>query len=388
MKSYTRLREVIDLDAIMFNMEMMHQNTQENVKMLAVIKTDAYGHGAWPIAEMLEDVDYIWGYAVALLDEGVQLRRHEIKKPILCLGCIFPDQMEEMVENEVRLTTYSYELAKAASLAAKKAGKKAKLHIKIDTGMSRLGFQVCEESVEEIVQISKLENVELEGMFTHFSKADETDKTTTNLAYEKYMWMKNALEEKGVTFPIYHVCNSAAIIDLPEMNLGLVRAGISTYGLYPSEEVIKSNCPLKPAMQLLAHVTHVKWIEEGTAISYGGTFVAPKRMRIATIPCGYGDGYPRSLSNKGYVLIRGKKAPICGRVCMDQFMVDVTEIPDVQFGDLVTLVGNDGKEKLPVEVLSDLSGRFNYEFVCDINKRVPREYLRGGKVIHQMDYFE
>ena len=200
--------------------------------------------------------------------------------------------------------------------------------------------------------------------------------------------MKKRLEENGVTFQYYHCCNSAGIIDVKEANLDLVRAGISTYGLYPSEEVEKENVPLKPALELVSHVAHVKWVDEGTPVSYGSTYITKRRTRIATIPVGYGDGYPRSLSNKGYVLIHGKEAPILGRVCMDQFMVDVTEIEDVAFGDVVTLVGENEGAHLPVEVLSDLSGRFNYEFVCDLGKRIPREFIRHGEVVEQMDYFE
>ena len=199
--------------------------------------------------------------------------------------------------------------------------------------------------------------------------------------------MKEKLAGRGIHFAYYHCSNSAGIIDLPEANMDLVRAGISTYGLYPSEEVDKSAVALHPAMQIFAHVIHVKWVEPGTQISYGGTFEAKTRMKVATIPIGYGDGYPRSLSNKGYVLIHGKKAPILGRVCMDQMMVDVTEISDVKFGDLVTIVGENEGAFLPVEELSALSGRFNYEFICDINKRVPREYIRNGQVVEQVDYF-
>ena len=387
MKKYSRLRAVINLDAVMYNMEMMRANIKKDTKIIAVIKMDGYGHGSVPIARMLEKADYIWGYAVATLDEGIVLRNAGVKKPILCLGCIFPDQFEEMIQNEVRMTVYSGELARLASETAERMGEKAIFHIKIDTGMSRLGFPVCEDSVNEIAKIGRLPGIEMEGMFTHFAKADETDKQPTIKAMESFVWMENELKRLGIMFQYYHCSNSAAIIDMPEANMDLVRAGISTYGLYPSEEVNKRAVPLKPALELIAHVTHVKWIEQGTTVSYGGTFTAPHRMKVATIPVGYGDGYPRSLSGKGYVLIHGKKAAILGRVCMDQFMVDITDIPDVSFGDEVTLVGRNGEEFLPVEILSELSGRFNYEFVCDINKRVPREYIRNGRIVSQKDYF-
>ena len=263
----------------------------------------------------------------------------------------------------------------------------AYLHIKLDTGMGRLGFSICEESADIISEISNLPNLVMEGMFTHFAKADETDKKFTQKQLDKYLWMKKALENRDLSFTYYHSSNSAGIIDVKEANMDLVRAGISIYGMYPSEEVIKENVPLKPAMELISHVTYVKWIEDGASVSYGGTYISEGRRKIATVPVGYGDGYPRSLSNKGYVLIHGKKAPICGRVCMDQFMVDVTEIDDVKFGDKVVLVGRDQEEYLPVEMLSELSGRFNYEFVCCLSKRIPREYLRKGEVVKQIDYF-
>ena len=412
MKQYSRVCERVDLDAIFYNFQMMKANIKDGVKMIAVIKTDGYGHGAVQIARLLEPVDYIWGYAVATLDEAVVLRKNDIKKPILVLGCIFPDQWEAMIENEVRMTTYTVEMAKGVSNLAVKMGKDAYIHIKLDTGMSRLGFQIHEDSVDAIEEISKMPGLKLEGMFTHFAKADETDK-----AYTDVIWYKPYVEKakdlnisegieldatqfitreqaakiiykRGVSFPIYHCSNSAGIIDIKKANMDLVRAGISIYGLYPSEEVEKKNVPLRPAMELISHVSYVKTVPEGTPVSYGGTYVTEKETSLATIPVGYGDGYPRSLSNKGYVLIHGKKAPIRGRVCMDQFMVDVTDIPDVKFGDKVTLVGKDGDEFLPVETLSDLSGRFNYEFVCDLGKRIPREYIQNGQVIEQVDYFD
>lgn len=388
MKKYSRVCARIDLDAVEYNLDMMRQNIKEETKMIGVIKTDGYGHGAVQIARyVMEEKDYIWGYAVATLDEAVLLKKNQVKKPVLVLGCIFPDQRDIMIEQEVRMTCYTLEMAEDISKRAQKLNQKAYIHIKLDTGMSRLGFQITEESVEEICRIASLPNLVLEGMYSHFATADETDKTFTKKQLERYLWMKEKLEERKVTFPYYHCSNSAGIIDVKEANMDLVRAGISTYGLYPSNEVEKKNVPLKPALQLISHVAHVKWVESGTPVSYGCTYVTKRRTRIATIPVGYGDGYPRSLSNKGYVLIRGKKAPILGRVCMDQFMVDVTDIDAVTFQDGVTLVGTDGGEDLPVEVLSDLSGRFNYEFVCDLGKRIPREFIRNGKVVEQMDYF-
>ena len=387
MKQYTRLRAVIDLDAIEYNMENMNANLKKGTKMMVVLKTDGYGHGAVPIAKMLEEKDYVWGYAVALVEEGLLLLKSGVKKPVLCLGGIFPDQYEAAIDAGIRMNVYTYEMAKALSEKAVGLGKTAFVHIKLDTAMSRLGFRVSDESVEEIEKISGLPGIEMEGLFTHFAKADETDKTGANKQMESYLWMKEKLAGRGIHFAYYHCSNSAGIIDLPEANMDMVRAGISTYGLYPSEEVDKNAVALRPAMQIFAHVVHVKWVEPGTQISYGGTFEVKTRTKVATIPIGYGDGYPRSLSNKGYVLIHGKKAPVLGRICMDQMMVDVTDIPDVNFGDLVTIVGENEGAFLPVEELSELSGRFNYEFICDINKRVPREYMRNGQVEEQVDYF-
>ena len=387
MKTYSRVYAKIDLDAIAYNMEQMKQNIRPETKVMAVIKADGYGHGAVQIAEMMERWNYIWGFAVATLDEAVVLRTEGIQKPILVLGCVFPDQYMEMLKHEIRMNIYTEEMAESISRMAAREGKTAYMHIKLDTGMSRLGFGINEQSAETIKRISKMPNVNMEGIFTHFTKADEKDKSFTKKQIQEFVWMTERLKEKNVRFTYEHCSNSAGIIDVPEANFDIVRAGISTYGLYPSEEVDKTNVKLKPALALKSHVAFVKEIESGTPVSYGGTFVAKEKMKIATIPVGYADGYPRSLSNKGYVLIRGKKAPILGRVCMDQFMVDVTQIEGVSFGDKVTMIGKDGNEILPVEVLSELSGLFNYEFVCDLGKRIPRVYVRDGKIAEQVDYF-
>ena len=224
-------------------------------------------------------------------------------------------------------------------------------------------------------------------MFTHFAKADEKDKSYTYQQHEKFVWMKQALEEKNLEIPYIDCDNSAGIIDFPNMKHNLARAGISLYGMYPSDEVNKNAISLKPALELISHISFVKNVEAGTSISYGGTFVAPKAMRIATIPVGYGDGYPRSLSNKGSVLIHGKRARILGRVCMDQFLVDVTDIPEAKFMDEVVLVGKDQTETITIDELAELSGRFNYEFICCLGKRIPRVYIQDGKIVEQIDYF-
>lgn len=387
MKSYTRIRARIDLDAIEYNIEKMKENLPEDTKLIVVAKADCYGHGALQTTSLLSLKEYVWGFAVATLDEAIVLRRGGITKPILVLGCIFPEQWVDALENNIRITVYTEELTKVLSDLAVKTGRKAYVHVKLDTGMGRIGFTPGKEGADKIEEISKLPNIVMEGLYTHFSKADEGDKSYTMKQMEAYTWMKEELAGRGITFSYYHCCNSAGIIDLKGAGQNLSRAGISTYGMYPSEEVHKENVDLKPALELISHVAFVKWVDEGEMISYGGTYVTKRRTKIATIPVGYGDGYPRSLSNKGYMLIHGKKAPIIGRVCMDQCMVDVTEIEDVKFGDEVVLVGRDGDEYLSVETLSRLSDRFNYEFVCLMGKRIPREYIRRGEVQEQMDYF-
>lgn len=388
MKEYNRVYAKIDMDAAAYNMEQMKKRIGGGARLIAVVKTDAYGHGAVPLAEVFEKLDYVWGYAVASLDEGMILRKHGIKKPILVLGCVFPDQYDDMVRNDIRAAVYMEEMALGMAEAARKAGKKAYIHIKTDTGMGRIGFPVSEESADIIERISKLEDIKIEGMFTHFAKADETDKTYTYDQHRKFMWMKEQMEKRGVEIPYYDCDNSAGIIDFPDMKHDLARAGISTYGMYPSEEVNQNAVDLKPVLSLVSHVIFVKTVEPGTSISYGGTFVAPEKMRVATIPVGYGDGYPRSLSNKGTVLIHGKRARILGRVCMDQFMVDVTDIPDVKFMDQAVLIGEDQGDRITVEELAGLSGRFNYEFVCCLGKRIPRVYTSGGEIVKQADCFE
>ncbi len=387
MKEYNRVYAKIDLDAAAYNMEQMKKRIGSGARLIAVIKTDGYGHGAVPLARMFEETDYVWGYAVASLDEGVVLRKHGIKKPILVLGCIFPDQYEEMIRYEIRATIYMEDMAREMADTARRAGKKAFFHIKVDTGMGRIGFPVSEESADIIERISRMPDVVTEGMYTHFAKADETDKSYTLEQHRKFMWMKEQMEKRGVEIPYYDCDNSAGIIDFPDMKHDLARAGISMYGLYPSDEVDQNAVDLKPVLSLISHVTFVKTVEPGTAISYGGTFVADKTMRVATIPVGYGDGYPRSLSNKGFVLIHGKRARILGRVCMDQFMVDVTDIPGVKFMDRVILAGEDGNDRITVDELAGLSGRFNYEFVCCLGKRIPRVYTLGGRVAEQSDCF-
>lgn len=387
MKKFERVKAVVSLDAIAHNFAEMKKNIAEGTQIVAVIKADGYGHGAEAIARLIEDYDYIWGFAVATPEEALQLRTFGVKKPILILGIVFEEYYTEMIAKEIRLTVCTYEMAQELSEEAKRQGRNVHIHIGLDTGMSRIGFADRQESVAQIKKIKELPNVEIEGMFTHFARADETDRSPAMDQLKRYLNFAKLLEDAGVQIPMKHCSNSAGIIRIPEANLNAVRAGITIYGMYPSNEVERDNLKLIPAMELKSHIAYVKTLEPGAAISYGGTFTVKKEMRVATIPVGYADGYPRSLSNKGWVLIHGKKAPILGRVCMDQFMVDVTEIPDVAFMDEVILIGRDQEEQIQVEDLAELSGRFNYEFVCCLSKRIPRVYLKNGKIISQTDYF-
>lgn len=369
-----RVRADIDLDAIIYNMDSMHKMLKPQTKMAAVVKADGYGHGSTMVARALSKLPYLWGYAVATSNEAMELLEVGIIKPILILGLSFQEQYAEIIANDIRAAVCSYEAAKGLSDMACDMNKTAMLHIKIDTGMSRIGYQVNEDSADEIEKIAKLPNVCIEGIFTHFARADEADKKYANIQLNLFNEMIEKLEKRDVNIPIKHCSNSAGILEMSDANMDMVRAGITMYGMWPSDEIDQSRISLKPAMSLRSRVAYIKELEEGRQISYGGTYTTPKKMRIATIPVGYGDGYSRGLSNKGWVIIHGQKAYIKGRVCMDQFMVDITDIPDVKIGDEVTLLGRDGNEEITMEQLGELSGRFNYEFACLITPRVPRVY--------------
>ena len=389
LESYQRVWAEVDLDAIWENMVHMKENIAEKTKILAVIKTDGYGHGGVPIAKMLEQLDFMFGYAAATYEEAHVLREAGVKKPILILGYTFPYCYEELIREEIRPAVYRRDTVEELVAAAAKVGQKAKVHIKVDTGMGRIGITPDEEGLEFVRFLMGHPELEVEGIFTHFAKSDEADKTSANHQLELFQNFIDKIQtELGITIPVKHCSNSAAILEMPQANMDMVRAGITTYGLYPSEEVSKDIVPLRAAMSLYSHIVYCKTIHAGQSVSYGGLFTAQKDTRVATIPVGYGDGYPRSLSGKGYVLIRGKKAPILGRVCMDQFMVDVSEIPGVMEGDKVTLLGVDGTERITAEELGELSGRFNYEFVCDLGKRIPRVYIQHGEITEVRDYFE
>ena len=390
-QKYQRVYAEVDLDAIRGNMENMKANIASNTKIIGVIKTDGYGHGAVPIARELESLEYLYGFAVATAEEACILRDAGIKKPILILGYIFPYSYEKIIENDIRITVFRYdtlkELSNTSALLKKKGiNKHAKVHIKVDTGMSRIGVRPDTDGLCFVEKALETEGIEVEGIFTHFARADEADKSSANRQLTLFGHFLDRIKEKtGRQIPIRHCSNSAGILELPQANMDVVRAGITLYGLWPSNQVRKDIVMLTPVLSLYSTIVYIKEIEAGTGVSYGSTFVSEKRMRIATVPIGYGDGYPRGLSGKGFVLVRGKKAPILGRICMDQFMIDVTHIPEALEGDKVTLIGRDGQEQITMEQLGDISGRFNYEFACDIGRRVPRVYIKDGEILCTID---
>lgn len=372
MKYCKRVTARVHLDAIRQNISNICRGIPQNTKVCAVVKADGYGHGATAIAQALDDtVDF---FAVATVSEAVDLRAGAVKKPILILGYAWPEDYEELIEKDVRFTVFKEKDAKELSELGERMGKKALIHIKVDTGMNRIGFPVDDEAVETVRRIRTLPGVEVEGIFTHFARADEEDKT---YAYEQLRLFQDFIrrvEKDADRIPIHHCANSAASMEMPEAFMDMVRLGIAMYGLYPSDEV-SHEIELTPALELKSQVVYVKDVEMGEGISYNHTRILTEDKKVATIPVGYGDGYPRLLSNCGYVLIRGKKAPILGRICMDQMMVDVTGIPGVEEGDEVTLIGRDGDAFIQVEDLSELCGIFNYEFVCGLERRIPRIYM-------------
>lgn len=372
MKKYLRTYAKIDLDAVLHNIKEVKKQIENSVKVMAVIKADGYGHGATALGDFLkEEVDY---YGVATIEEAIELREYGIELPILILGYTSPNQYIELVENNITQTVYTLEMAKEMSKAGEICGKKAKIHIALDTGMTRIGFEANEASILAIEEISTFPNLMVEGLFTHFACADEMDKSYSKLQIDRYDNFIVLLEERKIHIPIKHMCNSAGIMEFDHHRFEMVRAGIITYGLYPSEDVDKNIINLKPALEWKAHVVNVKTVDMGYGVSYGRTYVTKNKTKIATISIGYADGYPRALSSKARVLIHGKYAPIIGRICMDQMMIDVTHIDNVEIEDEVILVGKDGECIISVEELANMAGSFNYEFICGIGKRVPRVY--------------
>ena len=375
---YFRTEARIDLDAIEYNFIQTRNKLPKDVKLLCVVKADAYGHGAVQISKLLESKCDFFG--VACIEEALELRNAGITNPILILGYTSPSVYDKIVENDIRISVFSYETALALSNEAVKQNKTALFHFCVDTGMSRIGFQVNEESADICKRISELPNIKAEGLFSHYATADESDLSKAKAQTERFKKFINLLEARGISIPIKHISNSAGIMNFDEC-FDMCRMGIITYGLYPSEEVDKSLLSVKPALSWLTHVSHVKTLEAGREVSYGGTYKTAEPRVIATVPVGYADGYPRCLSNIGKVIINGKYAPIVGRVCMDQFMVDVTDIENVEVETQVILVGKSGNAQLSMEEVANAAHSFNYELPCRIAPRVPRTYYKNGELV-------
>lgn len=383
MNNYSRVYAEIDINRIRKNISNIKAELN-NSKFMSVIKADAYGHGAVVCAQNINDiVDF---YGVATVDEALDLVESFIDKPILVLGAVFDEKIPEAINANIRFTVYDYDTVKRLSEYACVIKKVCNIHIKVDTGMNRLGFKNDEKFIETIKKIANLKNINIEGIFTHMANADEEDLTKAKKNIEKFSEIINKIKNIGIQIPIVHCANSATILNFKEARFNMVRSGIISYGYYPSEYVNKS-IEVKPALSLKSHVIFVKTIEKGEGISYNSTFISRKKMKVATIPVGYADGYPRALSNVGYVLINGMKANILGRVCMDQFIVDVTNINNIKINDEVVLIGESGDKIITLEELSRLSNKFNYEFICGLSKRIPRLYYKDGKLIDEVNYF-
>lgn len=372
-KRFDRCYARIDLNAIRNNILEEKKKLKNDTRLMAVIKADAYGHGAIQVARTLSD--FVCGFGVAVIEEALILRAARVDKMILVLGFTGTQWFEDVVRHEISQTVYELDMARQLDSIASMLGMKAKIHIKVDTGMGRLGFPPTKESVEQIKSIAALPNIEMEGIFTHFARADEETTEAIDEPMKTFLDFVKACEDEGVNFRYRHAANSACILQYPDAHLDFVRSGISTYGLYPSEEMTHETVNLKPAMEWISRVSFLKTVPAGTPISYGGTFVTERESVIATVPVGYADGMKRSLSNKGRVLINGEYAPIVGRICMDQFMIDVTDIPGVKERDPVVIFGRSGEKFLPVEEVADLAGSFNYEFICGVGHRVPRRFI-------------
>lgn len=379
---YLRTFAEIDLDAIENNLSEIRKCISDTTKLCAVVKADGYGHGAATIAEMLSDkVDY---FAVASADEAMELRLSGITNNILVLSYTHSDDYEELIANDVSLTVYDAKKAEAISKTAEKLGKTAKIHIPVDTGMTRIGFFPDDDAIEAIKKISTYKNLEFEGIFSHYACADMEDKTVSEKQTELFRGFVEKCRAEGIEFRIHHLCNSAGISEFTE-HFDMVRLGISLYGLYPSDEIDKTRVSLLPALTFKSHIISIKDVAPDTGISYGHTYVTDSHRRIATVSAGYADGYPRALSGCGRVIVNGRYAPIVGRVCMDMFMIDVTDI-ECNITDEVILFGTDGKLSVSVEEIGEKSMSFNYEIVCGVSRRIPRVYKKDGKIIKTVNY--
>jgi len=371
MSEYNRVYASVDLEAVKHNIISIRNSISKDAKIMSVVKADGYGHGATEIASAVSD--YSDAFAVATIEEAIELRNNGIKKPILILGTLSSNYFDKAILNDISVNIYTEDMAEKLSAVCTRLDRTVPVHISVDTGMSRVGLGCNDEGIRIIKRISSYPYLKIEGIFSHFATADEADKTTALLQRNRFDLFCQKLLDEGIDIGYKHICNSAAICDLDDKCYSIVRPGIILYGLYPSDDVSRK-LNLKPALELKSHVYHIKKVPANEGISYGHTYVTDTERTIATIPVGYADGYPRLLSNKGRVIINGKYAPIVGRICMDQFMVDITDIEGVNIEDTVTLIGKDGNSTISCEEIAGLCNTINYEIVCGIGKRVPRIY--------------
>lgn len=383
---FTRAWAEINLDNIAHNVREIRRLVGKRTEIMAVVKADAYGHGVLETVNTMIESG-VTRLAVSMLDEAIQLRKIGISVPILVLSHTSPQRADELIKYNITQTVYSNEMASLLSDAAQKRGKKIHIHIKIDTGMSRVGFLPGYSAVKEVIAIQKLPGIIMEGIFTHFATADEKDRKYTQQQMELFESIINELNRIGILIPIRHVSNSAAIIQYPEYTLELVRPGIILYGIYPSDDVDRTVIDLKPAMMLKAKITMVKWIEKDTAVSYGRKFVSDRPTKIATVPVGYADGFSRLLTGKSRMLVNGQFAPVVGSICMDQCMIDITDIEgDVSVGDEVVILGKQGDNEITADEIARTIGTIPYEIVCIIGKRIPRVYFKEHKIVNVLNY--
>ena len=377
----------IDLDALKYNFNNIKKSLKPNVRVMSVIKANAYGHGVIECAKTLLECGSD-AFAVSSASEALELRHAGFDTPILILGVVGKEDFPSLIKNDITLNISDIKSAIALSQAAKKADKTVKIHIKADTGMSRLGFKTdgdLDRTVSDILEISRLTNIEIEGIFSHFACADEEDSGYTGMQLKRFCGLVDALEAKGLKIPIKHIANSAAIIMYPETHFDMVRPGIILYGYYPSEFVDKDVISLKPVMSVKSRVTFVKEAEEGVGVSYGKVYITERKTKIATVPIGYADGYPRALLNRAKMEAGGGLAPVIGRICMDQCMIDVTNVNNIEIGDEVTVFGNG---KITADDMAKWLGSISYEVLCLVARRVPRIYTEGGRIIKKVDYLE
>lgn len=385
LENYKGTRVEINLDNLAFNLKNIREFINKDTMIMAVVKGNAYGHGAIATSKtFLENgADML---AVSVFQEAIELRKANIESPILIFNYVPDYQYELIIENEIMLSIYNYEDGVLLSDIAKRMNKDARIHIKIDTGMSRLGFLPNDKSIEEIIKISRLPNIEIEGIYSHFSCADEKDKTFTEKQYNRFDSFVKKLEDNNIDIPIKHISNSAGIIDHPEYNLNMVRPGILLYGYYPSDEVNHSNLILRPALTFKTNVAHLKTLPSSTGIGYNREFITERESEIATLSVGYADGYYRLLTGKGEVSINGSRAKVVGKICMDQMMADVTDIQDVKREDEVILFGYEDNNYPHVEEIAESLGTTFYEVITSISRRVPKIYLKDGVYDHIVDY--